>query len=70
MFLPIIPVLIGAAVGVAGTYVIMDKSFRKRLSDSVHDLGDTVQSRVKHAKHGAAEIVDHATDAAKDAAPQ
>jgi len=67
MFLPIMPVLIGAAVGAAVTYVIMDKSFRKRMSDSVHDFGDTVESRVRHAKRGATEVLDDASDAPKDA---
>jgi hypothetical protein len=68
MFLPILPLLVGAAAGAVVTYVIMDKSFRKRLSESVHELGDSVQSRVKHAKRGASEILDDAADAAKDAA--
>lgn len=69
MFLPIVPVLIGAAVGAAVTYIVMDKSFRKRLSDSVHDLGDTVQSRVRDAKRGATDVLEDTADAAKDAAP-
>jgi archaellum component FlaG (FlaF/FlaG flagellin family) len=68
MFIPIVPVLIGAAVGAAITYVIMDKSFQKRLSDSAHDLGDTIQSRVKRAKRSATDVVDDVADAAEDAA--
>jgi hypothetical protein len=62
---PIVPVLIGAAVGAAITYVLTKARSRRDIMGTLEELEDTVSDSVAEAKDTAAKGVDEATKAAK-----
>ncbi len=61
---PLIPVLVGAAVGSAVTYILTSRKARKQLTDSLDDLGDAVDGVANKAK----DVVEDAADVVSDAA--
>jgi len=63
---PLIPVLIGAAVGSAVTYILTSRKAGKRLTDSLDGIGDAAEGVAAKAKNA----VEDAADAATKAAPK
>jgi len=71
MAFPLIPVLIGAAVGAAVTYYLTtNKDARKRLSDAAQDVSGSVQARADQFTKIVSDKMDDASKAVKDAASQ
>ena len=65
---PIVPVLIGAAVGSAVTYLLTKARARKDVMDSLEDLGDAVTDEAERVADAASEGIEEAAGAAKRAA--
>jgi hypothetical protein len=64
---PILPVLIGAAIGAAVTYVLTSRSAKKQIADALDDVGETLGPKAKRAASSLSDTVDAATDTAKEA---
>jgi hypothetical protein len=65
---PVVPVLIGAAIGAAVTYVLTTRSARKQITAAFEDAGDSLASGAKKATSTLSDAVEGATDAAKEVA--
>ena len=65
---PLIPVLVGAAVGAAVTYIFTARSARKQITDALQELGETVEAGADKVKTAAEDTADAASDAAKKVA--
>ena len=64
---PIVPALIGAAVGSFVTDLAMSSRFQRKLSHSVQDLGDSLESGARRAKRRVSDVADGAADTVKEA---
>jgi hypothetical protein len=65
---PLVPVLIGAAVGAAITYVLTKRGVRKQIADSLEDLGDSVAAEAQEWTSAAKDKVEGATKTVKKTA--
>lgn len=65
---PVIPVLVGAAIGAAVTYFLANRNARNQITNALQDLGNTVEAAMAKVKNVASDAVEDATDAAKKAA--
>ncbi len=68
MPLPLIPLLIGAAIGAAVTYIITNRDSQNRLTNAAQDVGDSVQAGADKLKRVVSDTVDDASSAVKDVA--
>lgn len=62
---PIVPVLVGAAVGAAVTYLLTKVKARKDIMDSLEDLGDAVSDEAERVADAASEGIEEVSGAAK-----
>ena len=65
---PLVPVLVGAAVGAVITYILTARSARNQFTDTLQDLGESIEAGAKKAKTVAADTVEEAAGVVKDAA--
>ena len=65
---PLIPVLIGAALGAAVTYILTTRNARKQITDTLQDLGDSVEAGAEKIKNAAADVAEETAETAKDVA--
>jgi gas vesicle protein len=63
---PLIPVLVGAAAGAAITFLLTKASARRRLRDSLEDLGDSVVESAEDARDAAEDAFDEASGKAEE----
>jgi hypothetical protein len=68
MAIPLVPVLIGAALGAAVTYVLTTRNARKQLASALQNLGDSVEAGAEKVKSVASDAAADAQKAAKKAA--
>jgi gas vesicle protein len=69
MALPFFPLLIGAAVGAAATYILMTKKdARNRITNAAQDLTDTVEAKAGKVTSAVSDAMEDATKVVKDAA--
>ena len=68
MALPLVPVLIGAAVGAAVTYLILNSRSGNPLGNVAQELTDSVESGAGKVKSAVSGAVDDAATAVKGAA--
>ncbi|MGB5831005.1 MAG: YtxH domain-containing protein [Thiohalocapsa sp.] len=61
---PLIPVLIGAAIGSLVTYILTARNARNQLTDAFDDIGDAAHDAVKKG----ADVAENTADAVGDAA--
>ena len=61
---PLLPVLIGAAVGSAVTYILTTRGIRKQLTDTLQDVGDAADDGVHEIRQRVEDVAESATDAA------
>jgi len=60
--------LVGAAVGAAVTYLLTSRSTRGKITNALEDFGNTLEEEADELSSAAADKVQKATQAAKNAA--
>ncbi len=68
MHLPLVPLLIGAAVGAAITYFAMTRSSRNPLKGAAQDLTDSVEDGASQVTSAVSDVMEDATRAVKGVA--